>query len=120
MSWLLIADAPKPPQDPGPQMTERRTPIEHLDQGKVFSINSQARKFELVAFDPTATAEFPKGRILARVVGQDGSYGDEVSLDYGEHQGMSVVVWNSDETEAITQAYDLFDRVRLKGTELCG
>jgi hypothetical protein len=120
MSWLLLADAPKPPQETGSEMAERRTPIEKLDQGKIFSINSQARKFELVAFDPIATTEFPRGRILARVVEKDGSYGEEVSLDYGEHQGASVVVWNSAESESVTKPYEVFERVRLKGTDLCG
>ncbi len=129
MSWIKLkgAEDEKPAQAPTQvaeepsAIGERHVPIEDLDQGKIFSINPQAQKFEFRGFDNTPTTQYPKGRILTKTVNPDGSSGAETSLDYGTHQGMKVVIWNSlFATQDVTHPYNLFERIQLKGENLQG
>jgi len=118
MSWILVAgeQAQKPSES-----LERRVPIESLTQGDIFSICSQATRFELRGYDPMVLDRHPEGRIMAKVVSPDGTLGADIALDYHAHREFPVLVWNHEEpVEEVSKPLILFERVRLKGAQVCG
>lgn len=117
MNWILLADD-QTTKTAEPSGQHKR--IDQLRQGQVFSINGQAKRFELVMIDLSATEKNPGGRIIARVKGDDGSYGDDVTLDYSEYKDQPLLVLQSVESPSEVKGLELYDRIRLKGTDLCG
>lgn len=118
MSWIAVAEQERPTTE---APVERRVQIEDLDEGKIFSINTQATKFSLRAIDINPSEGFPQGVVLARTVNSDGSFGGDVALDYGEHRRAPVLVWNSVfGADDLAKPYVLFERVQLKGSDLKG
>jgi hypothetical protein len=84
-----------------------------LKRGQVFSINTQARKFELRSIELMAVEGFPQGRILTRTVNEDGTYGVDAILDYGLHRAASMIVWaNLVAEDEVTRPLQMFEKVR--------
>lgn len=119
MNWIVIAEQKRPVKE---TPVEARVKIEDLIQGNIFSINSQATKFELQTIDVKPATGFPHGRVMARTVHMDGSYGGDAVLDYGEHRGYPVLLWNSifGASADLGKEYELYERVQLKGSDLKG
>jgi hypothetical protein len=100
MGWIAFAEA-------APPATEPRVKIEELKRGQTFSINTQARKFQLASID------VPAGRILARTVNEDGTYGPDAVLDYGVHKAAQVIVWaDLVADEEVTRPLQMFEQVQ--------
>jgi hypothetical protein len=118
MKWIKLAATEKVKQeaDPGSQ----KVALESLTVGQIFSINPQARKFELRSIELKASSQFPEGRILTRQINDDGSFGSHLDLDYGLHKGMKVCVWGHSGEDVVGRAYELFEKIRLKGADLSG
>jgi hypothetical protein len=114
MGWIVIAEESKEVKSNFP--TERRVDIGELSTGDIFSLNTQARKFEFL----NISAQPAGHQIAAKVINPDGSSGQEVALDYKAHQGLSVLVWGHQEVDDILNEFQLFERVRMKGSDVDG
>jgi hypothetical protein len=114
MGWIAFADSTLPAVEP-------RLRIEELKRGSVFSLNTQARKFELKSIEIQASAGYPEGRIEARTVKQDGSYGPDAILNYGQHRAAKVVVWaDLVADEEVTRPLSMFEKVQSMEGDMQG
>lgn len=118
MGWITLANEKQKEglSDPAGQ----KVAITDLAAGQVFSLNTQSRKFELESIDIGASEGFPQGRIVAKVVDENGVIGDKVSLDFGLHRGVKVNVWGQVGDEAVTKAPGLYEMIKLKGSDAKG